>query len=68
MINSLKEDLFHYGRTLYDDMRELKEVGDVKEYDLAVLRWKYFIDCIVYLSQSKQFFAYMNDYVMRRID
>ncbi len=68
MRNKVKEDLFVYGRMLYDDMRELKEVGDVKEYNSAVLRWKYFLDCMQYIYLSKSFFAYMNDYVMCRTD
>ena len=68
MRNKVKEDLFVYGRMLYDDMRELKEVGDVKEYDSAVLRWKHFTDCMQYVYLSKPFFAYMNDYIMGRAD
>jgi hypothetical protein len=67
MRNYLKEDLYKYGVRLFDDMRELKEVGDVKEYNSSVLRWKYFTDMLEYMNISKPFYSFMNRYVMGRI-
>lgn len=67
MRDYLKDELYKYGVKLFDDMRELKEFGDVKEYNLSVLRWKYFIDMLEYMNISKPFYSFISRYVMGRI-
>lgn len=63
MKNYLKDDIYNYGLKLYDDMRELKDSGDVKDYNLSVLRWKYFTDMLEYINISSPFYRFIDRHI-----